>query len=60
MGQGNIGHRENNDKMRPRRENQINKKSNKSDINGEDKESTLMVTSTQTHTQFEMCFKKIF
>ena len=42
MGQGNIRHRENDDKARPKGEkNLINKKSNKSDINGVDKEKSI-------------------
>lgn len=51
MGQSNIRHRENDDKARPKGEkNLINKKSNKSDINRVDKESTPIVT--YAHTQF--------
>lgn len=52
MGQGNIRHRENNDKARPkgeRKKNLINKKSNKSHINRVDKESTSIVTHTHKH-----------
>lgn len=46
MGQGNIRHRENDDRVRPQagKKHLINKKSNKSDINRVDKESTSIVT----------------
>lgn len=55
MGQGTNRYRENNDRVRPREEKkQINKKSNKSDINGVDKKRTPTVSFARAFTVYQM------
>lgn len=54
MGQGNIRHRENDDKARPTGEkNLINKKSNKSDINRVDKGKSIN-RNIRTHRVYQV------